>query len=92
MTLGPTERDWLYKTSLYSQLCCSNFIEAADKFGLNCVVSPCCKNIHVVSTSKSVTMPVKSFSLFLFVSGLAGYLQVFLPGTMLSEVLLGKTC
>jgi len=83
MTLYPTERDWLCKTSLYSQLCCLNFVEAAGKVGLNCVVSPCCKNIHVVSASKSVTMLVKSFSLFLFKSGLAVDLQVFLPGTML---------
>lgn len=59
-----TEHDWLCKTSLYSQLCCSNFVEAVGEVGLDCVVLPCCKNIHLVSASKSVTMPVKSFSLF----------------------------
>jgi len=53
MTLSPTERDWLCKTSLYSQLGCSNFIEAAGKVALKCVVSPCCTNIHVVSAQVS---------------------------------------
>ena len=83
MTLSPSERDWLCKSSLYSQLCCFNFVEAAGKVGLNCVVSPCCQNIYVVSASKSVTMLAKSFSWFLFVSVSAIDLQVFLPGTML---------
>ena len=59
-----TEHDWLGKTSLYSQLCCSNFVEAVSEVGLDCVVLPCCKNIHLVSASKSVTMLVKSFSFF----------------------------
>ena len=60
MTLCSTECDWLCKTSLYSQLCCSNFIKAAGKVGLNCVVSPCCKTIHVVSASKSVTILINA--------------------------------
>jgi hypothetical protein len=91
LTLYPTGRDWLCKTSLYSQLRCPNFIEADGKVGLNCVVSPCCKNIHVVSASKSVTMLVKSFSLFLFESGLAADLQVFPPWHHVAvKILLGK--